>query len=181
MPKPLPTLDLDALDVAKPCPASWDAMEGDDRVRFCGQCHLNVYNLAGMTHDDAMALVQANTATGICIRLLRRQDGTVLTEACPVGLESARRRVRRVVTAATALLAAVGSWFGYSAAQAKDLPTILGGSSVTPPPQMVMGRMVTIPPPNAPQTQALGPVGVANDQDVDACETAPGDSDSRGS
>ena len=134
-----------------------------------------------MTHDDAMALVQANTATGICIRLLRRQDGTVLTEACPVGLESARRRVRRVVTAATALLAAVGSWFGYSAAQAKDLPTILGGSSVTPPPQMVMGRMVTIPPPNAPQTQALGPVGVANDQDVDACETAPGDSDSRGS
>src|SRR6516162_8887116 len=38
------------LRVASPCPADWNAMQGDDRVRFCGQCEKNVYNLSAMTH-----------------------------------------------------------------------------------------------------------------------------------
>ena len=40
---------LDTLAVASPCPASWDAMEGDDRVRYCPRCRQNVYNLTAMS------------------------------------------------------------------------------------------------------------------------------------
>jgi hypothetical protein len=31
-------------------------MEGDERVRHCSECELNVYNLAEMTEDEALAL-----------------------------------------------------------------------------------------------------------------------------
>jgi len=37
---------LDHVRIAAPCPADWDRMLGNDRVRFCGQCSLNVYNLS---------------------------------------------------------------------------------------------------------------------------------------
>jgi hypothetical protein len=40
--------NLDEIEIATPCPASWEAMTGDDRSRFCGQCRLNVYNLSAM-------------------------------------------------------------------------------------------------------------------------------------
>src|SRR5579864_2028571 len=29
---------LDGISVASPCDASWEAMKGDERVRFCGAC-----------------------------------------------------------------------------------------------------------------------------------------------
>ena len=44
---------LDQVGIASPCTASWEAMAGDDRVRFCRQCSLNVYNLSGMTKLEA--------------------------------------------------------------------------------------------------------------------------------
>ena len=48
---------LDNLRIAAPCSASWDRMLGDDRVRHCGDCNKNVYNLSGMTRDEAEALI----------------------------------------------------------------------------------------------------------------------------
>ena len=72
------------LTIATPCPASWDDMEGDDRVRFCPECELNVYNLSAMTEEQALALVQEREGR-LCVRLYQREDGTVLTSDCPVG------------------------------------------------------------------------------------------------
>jgi hypothetical protein len=43
---------LDRIEIASPCTVEWDSMTGDDRSRFCGQCKLNVYNIA---RDDAPA------------------------------------------------------------------------------------------------------------------------------
>ena len=42
------TSPLDHLKIAAPCPADWDQMFSfeDERVRFCSQCNLNVYNLS---------------------------------------------------------------------------------------------------------------------------------------
>jgi hypothetical protein len=90
---------LDRARVATPCSASWDSMEGDDRVRFCGQCAKNVYNLSGMTRVEAEVLLREKEH-GACVRLCRRADGTVMTSDCPVGVR--RRRRKR------ALLAVVG-------------------------------------------------------------------------
>jgi hypothetical protein len=41
------TVSLEMVRVASPCTADWDATHGDDRVRYCGQCNLHVYNLSG--------------------------------------------------------------------------------------------------------------------------------------
>ena len=29
---------LSAIQIASPCTADWNAMTGDDRARFCGEC-----------------------------------------------------------------------------------------------------------------------------------------------
>jgi Carboxypeptidase regulatory-like domain len=111
---------LGRVRIASPCPASWDAMEGDARVRFCRLCALNVYNLSEMTRAEAEALV-ARTEGRICARLYRRADGTVLTKDCPEGLRAVRRRVRG---AAAAVFAAVASLWSVAAGQA---PQAKGG------------------------------------------------------
>ena len=43
------TSPLNNLKVASPCSQDWEAMLGNERKRFCGECKLNVYNLSGMT------------------------------------------------------------------------------------------------------------------------------------
>ncbi len=93
-----------AIHVAKPCPVRWDSMAGDSRVRFCGACRLNVYNVSEMTRDEAGALVREREGRR-CIRLLRRPDGTVVTKDCPAGVRQERVRRASRVTAAAALLA----------------------------------------------------------------------------
>ena len=85
---------LDRVKIAAPCSAEWDQMfsfEGE-RIRFCSQCNLNVYNLSGMTRRDAEALI-TRTEGRLCVRLYRRADGSILTENCPIGLRAIKRRV----------------------------------------------------------------------------------------
>src|SRR6266850_6531494 len=97
---------LDHLRIASPCPVGWDQMSGDDRVRFCEQCSLRVYNLSAMTRTEAEALI-ANTEGRICARLYRRFDGTIITKDCPVGLRAIGRRVAKVAGAAFAAIMSI--------------------------------------------------------------------------
>ena len=100
---------LDGLTIASPCPASWDAMTGDDRVRFCASCSKYVYNVSDLTASEALAVI-AGTEEGTCLRLYRRKDGTVLTADCPVGLRAAvRRRLSRGATASLVLVLTIHS------------------------------------------------------------------------
>jgi hypothetical protein len=85
---------IDHLRIATPCPISWDQMTGDNRVRFCDHCHLNVYNISELSRSEAEKLI-ASTEGRLCARLFRRADGTVLTKDCPVGLRALRRRVAK--------------------------------------------------------------------------------------
>jgi hypothetical protein len=89
--------------IASPCPADWDAMYGDDRVRFCSKCELNVFNLSAMTRAEAERLV-VNREGRLCVRFYRRGDGTILTRDCPVGLRAIKRKAKRVVVACASLL-----------------------------------------------------------------------------
>lgn len=99
---------LDNVRVASPCNVSWDAMKGDDRVRFCGQCEKNVFNLSSMTRDEAEALIIA-TQGKICVRMYKRSDGTVLTQDCPDGVRRARRkRLAAALVGGAAMMAAAG-------------------------------------------------------------------------
>ncbi|MEZ0229265.1 MAG: hypothetical protein ACAI25_11620 [Planctomycetota bacterium] len=106
---------LEDVRIARPCGADWAAMSGDDRVRFCQLCKLNVYNLSGMRREDAEALV-ASREGDICVRFYTRKDGTVLTQDCPVGLAAVKRRMALVAASVLGLLSlAAASILGYRA------------------------------------------------------------------
>jgi hypothetical protein len=96
------------ISVAAPCPADWDAMVGDARVRYCGQCKLNVYNLSEMSRREAEALIEG-TEGRLCVRFYRRADGTIINRNCPVGLSALKRRLARI---ATAVMSAFLGFFG---------------------------------------------------------------------
>lgn len=55
-------------------------MRGDERVRHCLHCHLDVYDLSALTRVEAENLLA--TREGICVTLLKRHDGTVVTQDC---------------------------------------------------------------------------------------------------
>ena len=118
--KPFGSL-LDRVHVAAPCSADWAEMPGDERVRFCDRCSLNVYNLSAMTRREAERLVVRSEGR-LCVRFYRRRDGTTLTQNCPVGLRALKRRVSRTASAAAA--AAIGFFAGVGVApeKAQDPP-----------------------------------------------------------
>src|SRR4051812_42669277 len=92
MTTPLPIL-LENVRIASPCVADWDDMRGDERVRFCGRCDKNVYNLSALSRADAEALVNEKEGR-MCVRFFQRADGTMLTADCPVGAQRLRLRAR---------------------------------------------------------------------------------------
>jgi hypothetical protein len=118
----LPQFDLDNIYVAKPCPAAWDSMIGDDRARNCIQCDRTVYNISGLNRAEASDLV-ANREGRMCVRLYRRSDGTVITKDCPKGLKEYRIRVAKF---AGSVFAAVLGLFTVGQAQRRPIDDTQG-------------------------------------------------------
>lgn len=86
---------LEDLVIAAPCSISWDSMDGDERVRHCSVCAKNVYNVSDMTAKEAESFLKENGSSQ-CLRFYRRQDGTIMTDNCPVGLRKLRDRFRKI-------------------------------------------------------------------------------------
>ena len=141
---------LNNLSVASPCSADWSEMYGDDRKRFCGDCKLTVYNLSGMTRDEAEALVM-NAEGRVCVRFYKRADGSVITADCPVGWAKVKQRTKLWATAAASLLMALFTGVLFVSAFSKQ-KTIVGKlvPFATPTPDMrtTMGAMVAPTPTN---------------------------------
>ncbi|MBX3097422.1 MAG: hypothetical protein KF812_11215 [Fimbriimonadaceae bacterium] len=69
---------LRQLRINQPCPEDWDAMEGDERRRFCSGCGCYVNNLSEMSADEAESLLQQ---TGrVCTRVLTDPRRGILTK-----------------------------------------------------------------------------------------------------
>lgn len=79
-------------------------MHGDERMRFCNQCALHVYNISAMSSEEAEALIM-KTEGRLCIRMLQRKDGTVITEDCPKALQRIQRRMKVMAGAMASALA----------------------------------------------------------------------------
>jgi hypothetical protein len=120
-----PTFDINKLRVAAPCSIPWETMTGDERVRRCDSCRMNIYNIAEMTRAEAENLIKKREGR-LCIRLYKRADGTILTKDCPVGLRAYRKRIARLAGAA---LATVLGLFSASFGQ-KDEPITIDASQV---------------------------------------------------
>jgi len=144
--------DLDLIQIASPCPASWDEMVGDERARFCGQCQLNVYNLSEMSRDEAERLVQQREGR-MCVRFYRRQDGTVLTKDCPVGVRALRERFVRAVAAIAGVFVALLSGTLFGGVISRRLPSNMRTPSqafadwIQPERRLVMGDIAMPNPP----------------------------------
>lgn len=107
------SVNLDNISVAAPCPASWEQMSGDDRVRHCAECNLNVYNLSELTKFEAERLI-ASREGRLCVRFFRRADGTILTRNCPRGLRAATERITRIAVAVLSATMAATQAFAQS-------------------------------------------------------------------
>ena len=138
------TSPLEGVRVAAPCPADWEKMVGDERVRYCGQCSLHVYNLSGMTKRQAESLV-ANAEGRLCVRYYMRADGSILTRNCPVGLRALKQRVSRIAGAALSAVlgffAGLGLNFGLTPAPPRH------GAGVTMGAMAVPAELKRTPPP----------------------------------
>jgi len=111
---------LESLRIATPCTADWDDMvaaSDGDRVRFCGKCEKSVYNLSEMTRAEGEALIAAREGR-LCLRLFRREDGTVLTSDCPDGMRRVRFRAR-VWTRLSKLAVSAGLLVGLGLGRAR--------------------------------------------------------------
>ncbi len=111
------THPLDSVRIASPCSSDWNAMYGNERMRFCSECKLNVYNLSEMTKQEAENFLMSAEGR-VCMRIYRRKDGTVLTKDCPVGWKAIKQRTSKVVTAAFSIVA--GFFGGIAAMRAAE-------------------------------------------------------------
>jgi hypothetical protein len=109
-------INMPNLRIASPCPADWEKMVGDQRVRHCAECNLNVYNLSAMTERQIHELIAGSRGKRLCTRFYRRKDGTVLTHDCPWSLRALTRKVSRL---AAAVLTAI---MGITVAMARNKP-----------------------------------------------------------
>lgn len=121
---------LNNIKIASPCSADWNAMIGDNKKRFCGECKLNVYNLSGMTKDEAENLIIEKEGR-LCVRFYRRSDGTVLTQDCPVGWAKVKRSISRTFAATISLIVGLfAGLFAFNYSRNSDNHTV--GKMVAP-------------------------------------------------
>jgi hypothetical protein len=165
---------LPNIRVATPCTADWAKMTGDDRTRACGACNKNVYNLSGMTRDEAEALI-VEKAGQLCVRYFQRADGTILLKDCEVAISQQRRR-RVIAVGAAALLAGAGGLIAHDLrathaptpvaftvasvpAQPPELTVTMGGSGFSqPPPSVEVPPIAVVGTPMPPPEELKGQV-----------------------
>ncbi|MBK24487.1 MAG: hypothetical protein CME70_10870 [Halobacteriovorax sp.] len=123
-------------EIASPCDQDWSDMTGDDKCRHCDLCDKKVFNLSSMTESEVSSLIQGSE--DICVRLYKREDGTVLTEDCPVGLAAVRKYLKQKQFAAAALcfVAIIFSNFSFAGDKKR-----LMGKRVATTMELEMGEM----------------------------------------
>jgi hypothetical protein len=124
-------INLDLIEVPNPCTVPWETMQGDDRVRHCGQCQQNVYHLSQMSREEAEALILQKEGK-LCVQFYRRADGSVVTRSC-----AAVRLWRGLVSGVTLACLGVLTFFGLTrvmqAGNANSTFSFVGGGAIKPP------------------------------------------------
>ena len=110
-------------------------MRGDDRVRHCGTCNKNVYNLSAMAEQEAAALVARHKGGDLCVRFYRRADGTVMTSNCGARSRTGWRRLPGLAGVALVALAAA------ACGKQGDAQANIAEPGAAGPPQIVAGGM----------------------------------------
>jgi hypothetical protein len=138
------------LTIATPCKMRWEEMTGNARVRHCGACRLDVYNVSEMRTAEVEALFQPGGR--VCVRMYQRPDGTVVSGDCRRVWREQRAEATTLlgtavtVTAALSLLVIIGlltfTLFGDNIRRLLSPGSVSGGLSsveVDPPTTRVPG------------------------------------------
>jgi hypothetical protein len=145
--------------ISSPCPESWDQMAGNERVRYCGRCKLNVYNLAIMSRQEIEGLVR-KTGGQLCGRLYMRGDRTATLRDCAGGAR--RQWTRRAIAVGVLLVLAAVSWMlrqidtSDRSMHPPFVRKVLNWIDPEPEPRrtIIMGKMICPVPPPPPPPQA---------------------------
>lgn len=147
---------LNQIQIPTPCPVSWESMTGDDTVRHCSQCACNVYDLSAIPAKAGERLLE-QASGGICVQIVRRPDGTLVTADAPV--ETPRQTFGRwLVLSAASLMGLAGCekepserTGGKMVQPADDNAPVRLGGAVAPPMNRVNQQIrgeVAMPTPN---------------------------------
>ncbi len=154
---------LPVLQIADPCALDFQKMaslDDEGRVRFCGDCQNNVYNLSAMTTAEAEAVLLEHEGE-LCVRYVARRDGTIQTTDCAPPRFAKQQRVARRMTVsamAVAVTAIVGILtLGIGAAYHHEIKTFLV-EKLRPEPVMMMGAVAA---PEHEEAPAIGSVDAA--------------------
>ena len=151
------------LKISAPCPMRWENLTGNDRIRYCGRCQLNVYNLAEMGVDE-IETVFRTTQGRVCGRIYLRGDRTATLRDCPQGRAG---KIRRGLLKAFAGLCVVGFALISRSAARPDLrayPQWLQEIAAWISPEepqrgrgMMVGEICPVPAPTPKSTPTAGP------------------------
>jgi hypothetical protein len=103
--------------ISSPCSVGWENMTGDDTVRFCNQCSLNVYNISDMSDEQAVQILEKRKTSRVCVFMYRDANGTIVTDNCPRSLRPVRNNFYGYATSILLTL----TWCLGSATFAQDL------------------------------------------------------------
>ena len=90
---------LNNMTIPSPCTADWSSMIGNEQVRFCEHCSLEVHNLSRMTRNQAERLV-ARSNGRLCVRYHYDPADRALNSTVPQKLHHISRRVSRIAAGA---------------------------------------------------------------------------------
>lgn len=90
---------LNNITIPSPCKADWNSMVGNDQVRFCDHCSLEVHNLSLMTRNQAQRLV-ARSNGRLCVRYHSDSAGRPQTLPLRQKLHRINRRVSQIAAGA---------------------------------------------------------------------------------
>lgn len=148
-PRGLPVLS--SLRLVRGCDVAWETMVGSARVRHCGICDREVYDLTAMDADEVEAFLAARRDALPCLRLHRRFDGRVQAGPC-----ARPRKLGRAIAVATALgLAALAGFLVpiHEEDSCRREPAARHGA---PSGGAVMGEYRSVPSTAAPAREPFG-------------------------
>ncbi len=111
---------LKNLTIPTPCDADWNSMVGNDQVRFCEHCSLDVHNLTLMTRNQAQRLV-ARSNGRLCVRYHSDGDGKPLALPLAQKLHRINRRVSRIAAGAFSATLSITSAVSQNSAGAQNV------------------------------------------------------------
>lgn len=107
-----PVVKTTLIPIPKPCTASWEAMNGDERSRYCETCATHVHDLSAVTLREAEEKLMAGHRSGkLCVRYSYNQQGDIQFKWRRVLATAPARQLRgarRLTAAASAILMLAG-------------------------------------------------------------------------